>query len=164
MLLCGALMIVTAVISRRPGYQPSRPRFVSRAELWSAFANAIWVLTIPLFILIGIRYGIFTPTEAGAMTVPYAALIGFANYRELKLSDLPSVLTETVLATSTVMPIICSASAFGFYMKWERIPFTVASTLVELAQDRYLLLLLINLMLISFFPQLVLFLPNALME
>jgi tripartite ATP-independent transporter DctM subunit len=149
LMMCGTLMVVTALISRRRGYQPSRQRFVSRAELWTAFTNAIWALTIPLFILIGIRYGIFTPTEAGAMTVLYAALIGFAVHRELRFSDLPSILTETVLATSTVMLIICSASAFGFYMAWERIPLTVAAGLVELTQDPYLLLLLINLMLIG---------------
>ena len=148
-MLCAALMIVTALISRRRGYQPSRPRFVSKAELWSAFTNAIWALTIPLFILVGIRYGIFTPTEAGAMTVLYAALIGFLVHRELSFSDLPSILTETVLATSTVMLIICSASAFGFYMAWERIPFTVAAGLVELTQNPDLLLLLINVMLIG---------------
>jgi tripartite ATP-independent transporter DctM subunit len=149
LMMCGTLMVVTALISRRRGYQPSRQRFVSKAELWAAFTNAIWALTIPLFILIGIRYGIFTPTEAGAMTVLYAALIGFAVHRELRFSDLPSILTETVLATSTVMLIICSASAFGFYMAWERIPLTVAAGLVELTQNPYLLLLLINLMLIA---------------
>ncbi|MGH6945611.1 MAG: TRAP transporter large permease, partial [Geminicoccaceae bacterium] len=148
LLLCLALMATTYVIARRRDYRPSRRRFVSARELGRAFRDALWALTIPLFILVGIRFGIFTPTEAGAMTVIYAALIGFFAHRELKLRDLPAIILETVLATSTVMLIICAASAFGFYMAWERIPPQIAESLAALTRNPLLLLLLINLLLI----------------
>jgi tripartite ATP-independent transporter DctM subunit len=148
LLLCGALMLATYVVARRRGYQPVRTRFVSYPELGAATRDAAWALTIPVFIIVGIRYGIFTPTEAGAMTVVYALLVGFIAHGELKLHHLPSIITETVLATSTVMLIICAASIFGFYMSWQRIPPQVAASLVKITQEPWLLLLLINLMLI----------------
>jgi tripartite ATP-independent transporter DctM subunit len=148
LLMCIALMTVTWMVSKRRGYKALRPHFVTFAELGTAFREALWALTIPIFIIVGIRGGVFTPTEAGAMTVLYATLVGFLAHKELKLVDLPAIILETVLATSTVMLIICAATAFGFYMSWERIPPQVATSLVQATQNPYVLLLLINLMLI----------------
>jgi tripartite ATP-independent transporter DctM subunit len=149
LLVCAALMMATALVARHRGYQPVREQFVSRSELWQAFKSAGFALTIPLFILVGIRFGIFTPTEAGAMTVVYATLVGFFAHGELKLRDVPQILLETVLATSTVMLIICAAGAFGFYMAWERIPPQLASFLATLTTDPLFLLLLINVLLLA---------------
>jgi tripartite ATP-independent transporter DctM subunit len=148
LLVCAGLMLATAWISRRRGYVAVRERFVSRAELGVAFKDAGWALTIPLFILVGIRFGFFTPTEAGAMTVVYALLVGFFAHGELQVRDLPGLITETVLATSTVMLIICAAGSFGFYMAWERIPPRLAGLLVTLTDNPWILLLLINLLLV----------------
>ena len=82
------------------------------------------------------------------MTVAYTLIVGFLAHGELKLQHLGPIILETVLATSTVMLIICAASTFGFYMSWERIPPQVAASLVKLTQEPWLLLLLINLLLI----------------
>ncbi|WGF88707.1 TRAP transporter large permease [Marinivivus vitaminiproducens] len=149
LLICAALMLTTAFIARRRGYGAVRERFIERSELGRAFKDAIWGLTIPLFILLGIRFGVFTPTEAGAMTVLYALAVGFLAHGELKLSDLPGIINETVLATSTVMLIICAASAFGFYMSWERIPPQLAAALVTVSDNPWIMLLLINVLLIG---------------
>lgn len=148
-LLCAALMIATAFISRRRGYLPSHPQRVPLAALGRAFRDALWALTIPVFIVVGIRYGIFTPTEAGAMTVVYALLIGFLAHGDLRIAHLPEILVEAVLATSTVMLIICAASSFGFYMAWEQVPPKLATALGQLSSDPYVLLLLINLLLLG---------------
>ncbi len=148
LLICAALMIATAIMARRRGYRPVRDRFVGRQELRVAFRDAGFALTIPVFILVGIRFGIFTPTEAGAMTVVYATLVGVVAHGELKLRDAPLILLETVLATSTVMLIICAAGAFGFYMAWERIPPQLAALLATLTDNPWLLLLFINLLLL----------------
>lgn len=148
LMLAGSLMIVTAIISKRRGYLPLRQVRASRAELFTAFREALWALSIPVFIIAGIRYGIFTPTEAGAITVLYVILVGLFAYRTLRLADLPKLLQETALDTASVMLMICAASAFGFYLAWERIPPQMAAWLVSLTQDPTMLLLLINLMLI----------------
>jgi tripartite ATP-independent transporter DctM subunit len=147
-LIAVSLMAVTSIIARSRGYRPIRQHFVGRAELGRAFRDALWALSIPVFIVVGIRYGIFTPTEAGAITVLYTILVGRFAYRSLRLADLPRVMKETALDTSSVMMMICAASAFGFYLAWERIPPQMAAWLVSLTSDPVALLLLINVALI----------------
>ena len=147
-LIAVSLMAVTSIIARSRGYRPIRQHFVGRAELGRAFRDALWALSIPVFIVVGIRYGIFTRTEAGAITVLYTILVGRFAYRSLRLADLPRVMKETALDTSSVMVMICAASAFGFYLAWERIPPQMAAWLVSLTSDPVALLLLINVALI----------------
>ncbi len=148
LLIAASLMIVTWIIARKRGYKPLRSKFAGMAELSRSFRDAIWALSIPVFIIVGIRYGIFTPTEAGAITVLYTILVGMFAYKSLRLADLPKVMKETALDTSSVMLMICAASAFGFYLAWERIPPQMASWLVSLTKDPVQLLLLINVLLI----------------
>ena len=83
LLISAALMITTWLIARRRGYVPLRREFAGGRRLWTAFFDALWALTIPVFIIVGIRFGIFTPTEAGAITVIYTALVGFFAYGDL---------------------------------------------------------------------------------
>ncbi len=148
-MLCLALMVPVHLISKHRGYVPLRDTRASARELWRALIDGTGALSIVAFILLGIRYGIFTPTEAGAMTVIYASLVGMLWHRELKWSAAPAIILETVLATSAVMIIICAASVFGFYMSWERIPARGAQFLIALTQQPWLLLLLINIGLIA---------------
>ena len=148
LLLAASLMLVTWFIARKRGYLPLRKEFAGMTELGRSFRDALWALSIPVFIIVGIRYGIFTPTEAGAITVVYTVLVGVFAYKSLRLADLPKVMKETALDTSSVMLMICAASAFGFYLAWERIPPQMASWLVSLTSDPVVLLLLINALLI----------------
>ncbi|MDQ3261221.1 MAG: TRAP transporter large permease [Pseudomonadota bacterium] len=148
LLLAASLMFVTWIVAKRRGYLPLRKEFAGMPELGRSFREALWALSIPVFIIIGIRYGIFTPTEAGAVTVIYTILVGVFAYKGLRLADLPKVLKETALDTSSVMLMICAASAFGFYLAWERIPPQMAAWLVSLTTDPVILLLLINALLI----------------
>jgi tripartite ATP-independent transporter DctM subunit len=149
LLLCAALMLAVHFMAKSRGYRPQRETRVPARALGRALVDAVGALSIVAFILLGIRYGIFTPTEAGAMTVVYAALIGALWHRELKWRSVPAIVTETVLATSAVMIIICAASAFGFYMSWQRIPARGAEFLIQLTQQPWLLLLLVNVGLIA---------------
>lgn len=148
LLIAASLMTVTYFVSKRRGYLPLRNSFAGGAEVARSFREALWALSIPVFILVGIRYGIFTPTEAGAITVIYVVLVGRYAYGTLRYRDLPVLLKETALDTASVMMMVCAASAFGFYLAWERIPPQMAAWLVSLTRDPTLLLLLINLMLI----------------
>jgi tripartite ATP-independent transporter DctM subunit len=148
LMICAALMVAVHFVARRRGYMPQRSRMPPPAELGRAFVDALGALSIAVFIIVGIRYGVFTPTEAGAMAVVYAMFVGFVWHRELRLADLWPIVVEAMLATSVVMIIICCASAFGYYMTWERIPPQIARWMVALTQEPWLLLLLINLLLI----------------
>ncbi|MEO8544901.1 MAG: TRAP transporter large permease [Burkholderiaceae bacterium] len=148
LMLCVALMVAVRLVAKSRGYVPARTKRVSSAELGRAFVQSLGALSIIAFILIGIRHGIFTPTEAGGMTVVYATLVGMFWHRELKLSAFPSIITEAVMATATVMLIICAASAFGFYMSWEQIPTKGAALLIGITKEPWILLMLINVMLL----------------
>jgi len=148
LLISASLMIVTYIISKRRGYLPLRTHFAGRKEVLLRLRDASWALSIPVFIIVGIRYGIFTPTEAGAITVVYTILVGIFAYRELKLDAVPGIFRETILDTSSVMLLICAASAFGFYMAWEQLPPQMAKWLVTLTSNPWMLLFLINVLLI----------------
>jgi tripartite ATP-independent transporter DctM subunit len=148
LLLAASLMVVTWFISKRRGYLPVRNEFIGYAAVGIAFREALWALSIPVFIIVGIRYGIFTPTEAGAITVLYTICVGLFAYRTLHWRHLPKILKETALDTSSVMLMICAAAAFGFYLAWERIPPQMAGWMLTLTKDPLALLLIINVMLI----------------
>ncbi len=148
LLISLALMIVTHIIARKRGYLPLRTNFAGWGEVSRTGRDAMWAMSVPIFIILGLRYGIFTPTEAGAITVIYTTLVGLFAYRELKLGHFPRIIQETVLDTSAVMLLICAASAFGFYLAWERLPPQMAAWLVTLTENPWLLLLLINVLLI----------------
>ena len=147
-LLAASLLTTTWIIAKRRGYAPLRPRFVGMVEVGRAAKDAVWALLIPVFIVVGLRYGVFTTTEAGAITVFVTLGIGAFVYRELTWEKVPGVLRETVLDTASVMLLICAASAFGFYLAWERLPPAMAAWMVGLTSDPTALLLLINAMLI----------------
>lgn len=148
LLLAAGLMATTWVISKRRNYLPLRKRFVGTATLAVAAREALWALSVPVFIVIGIRYGIFTPTEAGAMAVLYVLFVGLFGYRTLRWRDIPPLLRDTALDTASVMLMICAASAFGFYLAWEALPPKLAAWLVTITSEPMWLLLLLNAMLI----------------
>lgn len=145
--ICGAMMAAVAVQSRRLNLQPAYARPMPWGDRGRAFTGAFLALMVPVGIVVGIRLGFFTPTEAGAMAVVFAAIVGVI-YGELKLKHIQPILEQTMQATAVILLVICMASAFGFYMTWERIPALVAEAMLALTENPILLLLLINLLLI----------------
>lgn len=148
LLMGAALMVVVTIVSRRRNYLPSRDVPARAGERWAALASSLWALGLPVVIVGGIRFGFLTPTEAGATAVFYAMFVGFFVYRELKLADLPAILSDAVLSTAVIMLIICAAQAFGFYVSWERIPELAGRVLLNLTDNPILLLLAINVFLV----------------
>jgi len=147
-LLCFGLMSVVSVISKKRAYRSSRTERASWREVATALRKSAWALVIPVGIISGIRFGLFTPTEAGAITVVYAVLIGLFAYGDLKLKDFPEILLESVLSIAVVMLIICASNAFGFYMTWERLPMSFSAAILDFTSNPYTLLLLINVLLL----------------
>ncbi|WP_226781166.1 TRAP transporter large permease [Oceaniglobus trochenteri] len=148
LLMGAALMVVVTLVSRRRGYLPAREAPATARERGAALWSSLWALGLPVGIIGGIRFGILTPTEAGAIAVIYALFVGFVVYREMKLADLPAILSDATLSTAVIMLIICAAQAFGFYMSWERIPTIAGQALLSFTENPVLLLLAINLFLV----------------
>lgn len=143
-----ALMIVVTIISRRDGYKPTREKRATIKEICHEFKDAIWALFMPLGLIMGLRFGMFTPSEAGAVSVVYTLFVGFCVYKELKINMLGKVLKESIEGTCTVMLIIVSAAAFSYYMSWERIPQAVTAGLTDLTQSPVMLLIILNIFLL----------------
>lgn len=149
MLICAALMIAVALVARHRGYAASRDTRAGLGEIGRQLVDSSWALLLPFGILMGLRFGAFTPTEAGAVAVVYAVLIGVFVYRKLKWSHVPLILMESVTATAGVMFIIGAASAFGSYLTWEGIPRDISELLVQNITTPWVLLLVINLLLLA---------------
>lgn len=141
------LMIVSYIISKKRGYHGQSEKF-SISAVVKATIDAFWALLMPVIILGGIYGGIFTPTEAAAVAVVYALVVGFFVYRELNLKDLPKVFVNTAVSTSVVMFIISTAQVFGWILTSERIPDAIAQGFIGFSQNPYVILFLINVLLL----------------
>ena len=147
-LMCIALMIVVKIIATKRNYAPTtdgRPPFMT---ILRQIGVSSWALFLPFGIILGLRMGMFTPTEAGAMSMVYSFFVGIFIYRELKPKHVPAILLESVIGTAGVMLIICSANVLGYYMSWERIPQTISAFLATFTTSPWVFLLVVNLFLL----------------
>jgi tripartite ATP-independent transporter DctM subunit len=135
------LMILSGFISKKRGYPKSGRN--SLKQMLIATREAILPLLMPIIILGGILTGIFTPTEAAAVAVAYAFIIGFFVLRTLKLRDIPDLLYQTGKTTGVVFLIIGSASILGWILTMERVPEAVAAGFLRVSDNPHIILLLI---------------------
>jgi tripartite ATP-independent transporter DctM subunit len=143
-----ALMITTRFLSKRYGFRPVRDRRASLLEILGAIRQAAWALTVPFVVIFGLRFGIFTPTEAGAVIATYALFVGLFIYRELKVTQLWDIITEAALVTAIVMMIIGASNALGFYMTLEEIASHLARLLTSITVSPLLMLIVMNVFLL----------------
>jgi len=143
-----ALMITVHFIAVKRGFKPSRDRQATPFEVFKQFLKSIWALLIPFGIIMGMRFGVFTPTEAGGIAVLFSVAVGFFIYKKLKLKHIPEILRDTVKSTGAVMLIIVSAKVFGFYLTLERIPQLITTTLVNMTDSPFVFLMVVNVMLL----------------
>lgn len=143
-----AMMIVVQIISVKRNYKPSFEKRATFLDFIKQLIHSIWALVIPFGIIMGMRMGAFTPTEAGAIACVFALFVGFFVYKKLKLHHLPIILKDTVQSTGAVLLIIASAKVFGYYMTLERIPQMITEFLVGFTNSPIVLLIIINLLLL----------------
>jgi tripartite ATP-independent transporter DctM subunit len=143
-----SLMIMTRFLAKHYGLRPVREHRASLREVLVAIRQTSWALTVPFVVVFGLRYGIFTPTEAGAVIAVYSLLVGLFVYRELKFSQLWDLITEAAMATAVVMLIISAANAFGYYMTLEQITTHVEAALTSITTSPLMLLIIINIFLL----------------
>ena len=100
---------------------PRHP-FEGVRALWVAFRRAFWALMAPVVLFGGLLSGIFTPTEAAAVAVIYALVLGLFVYREFRVADLPKLILDTVETTGVVMALVMTASLLGYCISVSRLP------------------------------------------
>ncbi|WP_418025287.1 TRAP transporter large permease (plasmid) [Paracoccus sp. TD-10] len=148
LLTCVTMMMLTAWIARRRGYAPLKTTAeYEPVPLGRAFMHALLPLFMPVVVLGGIRAGIFTPTEAGAVAVVYALALGL-YYRELSGAKLSQCLKETVLTTAVIMLIVGAASALAWVLTRERVPQALTEWMVEAVANKYVFLIIVNIFLL----------------
>lgn len=146
-MVAGALMLTVYVMSRKRGYGGDAPK-ASRQERLRSLAYALPALTLPLLIVMGVRFGIFTATEAGAIAFVYATLCGFLLYRKLTPSNLLAAIRESVFDTILIVVIIAAAAPFAWVLAYEQVPQKIAASMGTLVENKWLLMLVLNIFLL----------------
>ncbi len=163
LMIAGGLMVVWSLVVRRDNYNDT-VRY-TRAEVKHILKDSVPALLLPVIIVGGIRFGLFTPTEAGSFAVVYAALICRFYYKELTTAKLYKSLLATVTITATVVLIVGGATMAGHYLTLARIPAKLSSMLMEMTGQPLLVMLIVNLfllmmgMLLDVAPNVLIFAP-----
>lgn len=145
LLMVAGLWFVWKILYRNN--DSSLERKQSGKERWSAFKKAFWPLLLPVIIIVGLRGGIFTPTEAGVVAAIYAGLVS-AAYRELTLAKLREVFIGTIKTTSMVMFVAAAAMISAFAITVAQIPTELVQTIKGLTDNPTILMLIIMLFLL----------------
>lgn len=141
-----SLMLMVYFISVKHNY-PKDIR-ATLPQILISFKKAFFPLLTPVIIIGGILLGIFTPTEASAIAAVYSAILGIFVYKEIKWKDIPKIIIETMITTSMIMFIISMASSFSWILTIDKIGDTFQQMIFSITANKYLILLLINLLLL----------------
>ncbi len=147
LMLAGFLAFTTWYRARKFGY-PRLPR-ASLAGRWTAFREAIWGLLLIVVVIGGIYTGIFTPTEAAAMSAVYAFVVSVFVYRDMGLKDVPRVLLSSANMSAMLLYIITNAVLFSFLMTSEGIPQALGEWMVGAGLNWWMFLILVNILLLA---------------
>lgn len=147
LLMAAMLMVMIRVMADRRGF-PRREEPLAPGEFRRATKNAVLALLMPGIILGVILSGAFTPTEAAAVAVLYAFLIGTLVKRTLRMSEMPRILLKVSILSSVVFMVLATANILAWIIGLERIPEAIADGLTSITENPYLLLLLVNILLL----------------
>jgi len=146
-LLASLLMFVTWFVAYKRDY-PRLPR-ANFATLWRAFRESVWGLLLIVVVIGGIYTGIFTPTEAAAMSAVYAFVVSVFVYRDMTLKDVPRTLLAAANMSAMILYIITNAVLFSFLLTSEQIPQELSAWITELGFGSIGFLIMVNLMLLA---------------
>ena len=148
-ILLGTLLIITAVSScKKQGFTGNGEKF-SWKKVGESFKDAFWAILSPVIILGGIYSGVFTPTEAAVVSVVYALLVGAFAYKELNLKNIYQKFAEAASTHGTVNIIVGTSTILGRVLTLEQIPDAVANAMISLTDNKIVILLIINLLLLA---------------
>lgn len=136
------MMIISYYFAKKNGYKNSG-RKLDLKEVGRTFIKAFWALTVPFMVLGSIYAGICTATEAAAVSVFYAMLIGKFMYRELTLESIKRALMNTFTESAIILFLMCSASVFSWFIVNQKIPQIIANAMLQLSDSRIIIMLLI---------------------
>ncbi|GAB3005368.1 TRAP transporter large permease subunit [uncultured Cyclobacterium sp.] len=139
------LMITAAIFIKKHKLKPGEPTSIK--ELASKFLAAFPSLMLLVVVIGGIVIGVFTATEASAIAVVYTLVLSFI-YGEIKLKNLPAILLKSSETTAIVMLLIATSMSMSWAMSSENIPQSISSALLALSDNKFVILIMINLILL----------------
>lgn len=147
-LMCVTLMIAVHYVSHRDGYRPTREKRASLKEILHAMVECFWALVMIVVLIVGLRSGIVTATEGGAVLCILCLFVGMFIYKELHLRDLVVVAKEAFSSVANIFGIIISATVFGLYLTYAQIPQKITALILGMNVNAIGFLLLVNVMLL----------------
>jgi C4-dicarboxylate transporter, DctM subunit len=146
-IMLGLMLMAAIYVRARMLDLPRQPR-ATLAEALKAGRDSLWGLLLVVIILGGIYGGVFTPTEAAAVAAVYAFVVAVFVYRDLSMKDVPKVLLESGKVTVMLMFIVANALLFAHVLTTERIPQTIAETIVGWGMPAWQFLIVVNILLL----------------
>ncbi|MDR0671303.1 MAG: TRAP transporter large permease [Oscillospiraceae bacterium] len=132
------LMFVSGRIANRRNYPVERERRPTSKEVWQGLKESVFALLFPVILIVGIRFGIFTASEAGAFAVVYAFVIGVFVYKELTWKAFLEVMLNTVKDNGVIMFIIMASGIFGYGIIYDRVPQSMANFIVGISSSPWI--------------------------
>jgi tripartite ATP-independent transporter DctM subunit len=141
-----AMMVTCYLISRRRGF-PRQP-WGGFGEVARSFGGAFWALAMTFLIIYGLLSGLATPTETAVVASVYAFVVGAFIYGELPVRKVPGILVDSAVSAAGILALVGFANVFGWILVSERIPQAIADGVLSVTENRFLVILLINLLLL----------------
>ncbi|MDW3182571.1 TRAP transporter large permease [Roseobacter sp.] len=146
-ILMGVAMMVTAyVISARRNFP--RQEWQGSGEVARSFLGAFWALAMTFLIIYGLLSGLATPTETAVVASVYAFVVGAFIYRELPIRKLPTIVVQSATSAAGILALVGFANVFGWILVSERIPQAIAEGVLQITDNKFVVILLINLLLL----------------
>lgn len=145
-LLGVAMLVTTYLIAARKQFP--RQSWQGFREVGKAFLGAFWALAMSFLIIFGMISGLMTPTETAVIACIYAVIVGVFFYRELPVKAIPKILVDSAVTSAAILALVGFANVFGWILVSERIPQMIASSVLSITQNKFIVILLINLLLL----------------
>lgn len=139
------LMATVRIVCKRKGYEPPDKDTppMTGAELMKNLKDSIWALLFPVILIVGIRFGLFTPSEAGSFCVVYAIIIGAFVYKELTWKKFWSSMKTAVMDTAAVMLLVTMSGPFSYAVTYMQLPQKLANLIFGITSQPQLLVIII---------------------
>ena len=145
-LIGSMLMAVTYIGAKRLGFKKTKP--ASWKERWEKFKESFWALMTIVIIIGGIYGGIFTPTEAAAVSAVWALFVSIVIYKDIKIRELGEVFFESAKTSGIILFIIANASVFAYFLTLENIPEMLTQFVLNMHLNKVMFLIAVNIMLL----------------
>ena len=142
-LMMAALMAAVSITARKRRYMPAKVKPANIKDVLIALKDSFWALIFPVILIVGIRFGIMTPSEAGAFAAVYAIFVGTVIYKELTWESFKKTLKYSAMDIGSIMLIIAISGIFGYGIVYDRITQNLAAFLTGTTQNPILLLIII---------------------